>query len=366
MKKRLKEGFTTGTAAAAGAKAALLAIKGIAKSKVDTPLPTGKRLEIPIHHVEIIRQYYSKAVVIKDGGDDPDVTHNAKIITKVSIFPEENTSIAIEGGKGVGKVTKQGLPVPVGEWAINPTPRAQIKEAVKEALEITGLKGRVKVVIEVENGEKIAKKTLNPKLGIVGGISILGTRGTVKPFSHRAYKDTIKLCLDMAKKENPDIIALCTGGRSERFLKKTFPLPDTCYVQVADFFAFSIKEAKLRKFKTIVFGSFFGKLVKIAQKNPYTHARVCDINFSLLTEWCAKAGLEKEKCPLILNCNTANQALEIILGSKKKEQITNHILKEALIFFKKFIDDSMNVYYYLFLQDGTLLKKMDIRWIKNG
>ena len=158
----------------------------------------------------------------------------------------------IEGGTGVGKVTRPGLPVPVGESAINPVPRRQIKEALLECLEEAGVRSAVSVTVEVANGEKIAKKTLNPRLGIIGGVSILGTRGTVKPFSNKAYKDTITMSMDVAKAEGLNAIVLSTGGRSERFLKELLPdFPETAFIQVADFFSFSFKEAAKRGFYAI-------------------------------------------------------------------------------------------------------------------
>ena len=178
----------------------------------------------------------------KDAGDDPDATHRAMILCTVHIFsktPEDD--VIIHGGRGVGRVTRPGLPVPVGESAINPVPRRQIRESVLEAMEETGLKGTVFVVIEVMNGERIAKKTLNPRLGIVGGISILGTRGTVKPFSNKAYRETITMSMDVARAAGLSCIALSTGGKSERYLEeRRSDIPETAFIRVADFFAFSL------------------------------------------------------------------------------------------------------------------------------
>ena len=232
--KRLREGFTTGSAAAAGAKAALfhLAGRGVSK-KVEIPLPIGGRLTIPVERVETVGKG-SKATIRKDGGDDPDVTHKARITSTVRFLPGGHYGdVIIAGGTGVGKVTRPGLPVAVGESAINPVPRKQIKAAVLEGLAESGLRGSVSVIIEVVNGEKIAKKTLNPRLGIMGGISILGTRGTVKPFSNKAYKDTITMSMDVAKAAKLNTIALTTGGRSERFLIERRPdLPETVFIQV--------------------------------------------------------------------------------------------------------------------------------------
>jgi len=242
---RLREGFTTGTAAAAAAKAALIMlIQGRSISSIDVPLPREGRLLVPLAHV-VTRGDRAEALVIKDGGDDPDVTHRARIRAIVHrVITAGQTRVVIRGGSGVGRVTKPGLPVPVGEAAINPAPRRQIEAAILEALEETGEHGEIVVTIEVDDGESIALKTLNPRLGILGGISILGTRGTVKPFSNKAYKDTITMSLDVARAQGLSRVALATGGKSERLLRDLRPeLPDPSWIQVGDFFAFSLREA---------------------------------------------------------------------------------------------------------------------------
>ncbi len=353
--KKLREGFTTGTAAAAAAKAALLATAGVYLKEVETPLPIGGTLWIPVAKTEKISDNSFKVHVIKDGGDDPDVTDKAEIIVTVSFFPDLNNSVIIKGGKGVGKVTKPGLPVPVGEWAINPYPRKQIKMAIFEALKMIGKKGMVEVLIEVKDGEKIARKTLNPKLGIVGGISILGTRGTVKPFSNKAYADTIKICMNIAATINKETVALCTGGRSERFLKKYVNLPSESFIQIGDFFAFSMLLAKRLGFKKIYIGSFFGKLLKVFQKNPYTHAKSCSIDFDSLAAWCYEMGISEYKSLKIKNSNTASQVLNLILNSEYCDKIITSIIKEALLYLKRFAKE-IEIFYYLFDPRGKLIK----------
>ena len=187
-KKRLRHGFTTGSAATAAAKAALLSLLGqkAPPGEVDIPLPGEGRLLIPVERVDTF-DGHARATVVKDGGDDPDVTHRARISSTVRIMPgAEPDRVVIEGGKGVGRVTKPGLPLPLGEPAINPGPRKQLRKMVRECFSETGAKtSGVEITIDVADGEKIARKTLNPRLGIVGGISILGTRGTVIPFPTR-------------------------------------------------------------------------------------------------------------------------------------------------------------------------------------
>lgn len=325
-------------------------------AEVEIPLPVGGRLRIPVrsveHHSERVR-----ATVVKDAGDDPDVTHKAVIGATVSHLEEGGEEeVRIEGGQGVGRVTKPGLPVRVGEAAINPVPRRQIADAVSEGMAETGQKGPFRVVIDVEKGEEIAGRTLNPRLGIVGGISILGTRGTVKPFSHEAYEETIRLSLEVAKEAGIGTIALSTGGRSEGYLKRVKPeLPEIAFVQVADFFSFSLKEAARRGFREILYACFFGKLVKMAQGHPYTHANGSRIDFALLAEWCSGFEIRKQSLEGIGCANTAREALEIIQTEPRGEEILAHVAGRALQNGRGFAGPSPRLVIYLFGMEGGLL-----------
>jgi cobalt-precorrin-5B (C1)-methyltransferase len=359
LKQKLRIGFTTGSAAAAGAKAALLGLSGRNGIKsVDIPLPESGHLEIPIHKTEL-NGTTARAIVIKDGGDDPDVTHRARIISTVSInHTGSGPEVIIKGGPGVGRVTRPGLPVKVGEPAINPAPRVQITRAVKETMLETGLKGQVTVTIEVSNGQKIAEKTLNPRLGIIGGISILGTRGTVIPFSNAAYTDTIKLGLDVARAAGLKKIAFSTGGKSEKFLKIICPsMPEESFVQVGDFFAFSLTEVARKGFEEVCYACFLGKLIKMAQGHAWTHAHKSRINFDRLARWCMDCGIEQEKAREISGANTARHALEIIMGDEKSDQVFDHIIKKALSQARKFLGPGPRLIYFLFDPHGMLLAK---------
>jgi cobalt-precorrin-5B (C1)-methyltransferase len=361
VRKRLREGFTTGSAAAAAAKAALLHLTGQRDLKsVEIPLPIGRRMTVPIDRIEELKDGV-RATVVKDGGDDPDATHKARIRSTVEWSPAgANGHVAVRGGKGVGKVTRPGLPVAVGEAAINPVPRKQIAESVLEVLEVSGLKGAISVTIDVVNGAEIAKKTLNSRLGILGGISILGSRGTVKPFSNSSYRDTITLSMDVAKAGGAETIALSTGGKSEGFLKKLNPeLPDFSYIQVGDFFSFSLREAVKRGFTDILYACFFGKLVKMALGFPYTHARKCVIDFQLLAHWCLAAGMEEDKTKRITQVNTAREALSMIQEDGFKDAILSDILGKALAAARGFAGPGPNLRYFLFDFEGTLLNAQE-------
>lgn len=331
-------------------------IQGRSISSIDVPLPREGRLLVPLAHV-VTRGDRAEALVIKDGGDDPDVTHRARIRAIVHrVITAGQTRVVIRGGSGVGRVTKPGLPVPVGEAAINPAPRRQIEAAILEALEETGEHGEIVVTIEVDDGESIALKTLNPRLGILGGISILGTRGTVKPFSNKAYKDTITMSLDVARAQGLSRVALATGGKSERLLRDLRPeLPDPSWIQVGDFFAFSLREASKRGFASILYACFFGKLIKMAQGHHYTHARKSRIDFEVLSSWCASTGLGREVVQAVSTANTSREALEYIRREKAAARLLQYALAQALDSARRVVGSGTELGFYLFDFDDSLL-----------
>lgn len=359
-RRKLRTGFTTGSAAAAAAKAAVLVLGGQdGVSPVDIPLPEEGRLQIPVGQAER-KGAAARALVIKDAGDDPDVTHKAGICCTVMIDKRgAHGQVAIEGGQGVGRVTRPGVPVAVGEPAINPAPRRQIMKAVREGLRETGLTGSVTVRIEVPRGEEMARKTLNPRLGIIGGISILGTRGTVIPFSNRAYRETITLAMDVARAQGTDTIVLSTGGRSERFIRKLrVDLPEVSFVQVADFFRFSLEEASQRSFGHILFSCFFGKLLKMAQGHGYTHARKSTIDLDSLCRWSKEEGMDEGIASLIKKANTAREALEIIRATGLGERVIGRVIREAILKARGFAGRRPRIVYCLFSVEGELLAEM--------
>jgi len=362
QKKDLKIGFTTGSAASAAAKAGVLGILGKICHKVNIPTPYGKRLEIPLHNIEV-KGNFAHVWVKKDGGDDPDATHGALIGAKVFLEPSNKTNeIEILGGRGVGVVTKPGLPVPIGEPAINPYPRQQIKKAVLEALNTHHIKAKITVIIEVKDGEKIAKKTLNPRLGIKGGISILGTRGTVIPFSAEAYRETITLAMDVAKSLNIDSIALTTGGRSERLLrriKKSWR--EEAFIQIADFFEFSIRKASEKGFSSVTFGVFPGKLIKMAQGFSYTHARKNKIDFQKLSLWARDIGFSEDICRQIIRANTGRHVVEILEAEKNMFiEFIKFLGKRAISVAKNFSTNKIKIEYCVFDYSENFILSIDL------
>lgn len=368
MTKKLREGFTTGTAASAAAKAATLVLLGLSgpnpkqNRSIDVPLPSGApndRYTVPLHAIEQNGNIVT-ATVIKDGGDDPDATHKACILAHVRFMDEQtNTTkekISLIGGQGVGRVTLPGLPVPPGEPAINPAPRRQIIMAVQEALDLAGASQCLGVTIEVPEGESIARKTMNPRLGIVGGISILGTRGTVRPFSHESWRATIRQGLSVARQAGLADMVFTTGGRSERFYREHAPVhPALGVVQAADFFQFSMEQAADFGFTHVAWSLFFGKLVKHAMGFASTHAADARIDFPLLARWFAEAGVAPQVCRETAQSITAMAALNLIRSDPAADRaiadIADRARRNALDFALRRVD----VAYFVFDFDGNLL-----------
>ncbi|MCG6553801.1 MAG: cobalt-precorrin-5B (C(1))-methyltransferase CbiD [Candidatus Magnetominusculus sp. LBB02] len=269
MKTELRKGFTTGTAAAAAAKAAsMFAATGTLSDNVSITLPDGLTvLDIKTRPASRRHQSGFAASVIKDGGDDPDATHGLEIIAAVRFINNGGTEVTIKGGKGVGMVTKPGLQIPVGTHALNPVPRSMIRAAVREAVP-TGL---VEVEIIVPDGEAAAAKTFNSRLGIIGGISIIGTTGIVEPMSMEAVKAAVACELDVAYEENSSRVYLSPGKIGEDALKAVFP--GVHVVQMSNFIGDALLYAKKKGFKEVVVGGHPGKLAKLLMGYYDTHSK---------------------------------------------------------------------------------------------
>ena len=314
-KKKLRIGFTTGTAAAAAVKAALvyLLAKQIPGS-VKINLLNGQILEILVDSVSP-HNGLVRAVVVKDAGDDPDITHRARIGAVVGLTNEPGT-VQIIGGNGVGVVTKPGLEIPPGEPAINLGPRKMIRESALQVLNQYHSNAGVSAEIFVENGEVLAEKTLNRRLGIEGGLSILGTTGLVKPLSHEAYIATIRSAIAVAKACGCDHVVLTTGRRTERFSQAFFTdlhaLHPEAFIQIGDFFGMSMKSLAENKIPHATLAVFFGKALKIAQGFVHTHAAKSDLTMDWLADVVRKETCNKTLGREVSNANTARHAFGMV------------------------------------------------------
>ena len=370
-KKKLRSGFTTGTAASAASKAALaFLLTGVAQEKVLVSLPGGGELSISIESIEPLSPASASATVIKDGGDDPDATHKAVIRSTVELFENNSPAerIDILGGHGVGTVTRPGLDLPVGEPAINPVPRQMIVWAIREAWEQSGRSGdpALRVTISVPEGPAIAKRTLNPRLGILGGISILGTTGRVKPFSHEAYTATIESGLKVAKAAGLEEIVLTTGRRSEKRAMALRPdLPDTAFIQMADFFSFAMEESAKRGMKKIGLVSYFGKAVKQAQALPCTHAHQAPMDLDRLAGWLRQGGASPELCKQVAEANTARHALEVLREFLRLD-LCALVGEKALLAMRRFAGPEPELWCVVMDYDYSILFQGDLEPGREG
>jgi cobalt-precorrin-5B (C1)-methyltransferase len=247
--------------------------------------------------------------VVKDGGDDPDCTHGAEIVAEVELTPRGG--VEIRGGEGVARVTKPGLGLVVGEPAINPVPRRNITEMVLEEIAGTPFAGAV-VTISVPGGEEMAKQTVNARLGLIGGISVLGTTGIVKPYSTSAYKASIVQAIDVARERGARALVFTTGGKSEAYAMQLFPaLPEEAFIQVGDFVGVGIRHGARRGAGELIVVGMIGKLSKMADGRVMTHAAGSEVNLALLSQIAGEQGAPACVVEEIRTANTARHALEI-------------------------------------------------------
>ena len=322
MDKEMKSGLTTGTCAAVAAKAALLALKGQKPDLIEVRNPQGQILAMNIIDFGVTSESEAWAKVIKDGGDDPDITHGAEIIVQVCLGGSE---IRLIGGAGVGKVTKKGLQIPVGEAAINPVPRQMIRWAIEEVLE----KGQgVEVVVIVPEGEKLAQKTLNPRLGIEGGISILGTTGIVRPMSEEAFKDSLLPHLDIIRANHLETVVLVPGGMGEKSAEK-IGCSSEMVAQMSNFVGYMLQKCVERKFKEVILFGHIGKLAKVAAGTFHTHNKMGDGRREVIAALAAQAGATQKMISLLLDANTAEETLGLLDQEGLLEKVTVAVAERA-------------------------------------
>ncbi len=303
----LRSGYTTGACAAAAARAAMMVLlRQEAVDHVQVALHAGQ-VSFKVNRCLFDRTQASCSV-IKDAGDDPDVTHGAEIWAAVRW--EDKPGIDIRGGKGVGVVTKPGLEIAVGMAAINPVPRQMIESSVREVMpEKNGPKKNdkgVEVTISVAEGEKLARRTLNPRLGIIKGISILGTTGVVIPYSVSAYEACISQSLDVAVACGCRQIVLTTGRRSEKFAQGELELAEECFVQAGDFIGYSLEQCARRSFDKVIVWGMTGKLSKLAAGHMYTNVSHSRVDIDFLAEVTADCGVPEEIVQSLKKAVTAN------------------------------------------------------------
>ncbi|MGM0901752.1 MAG: cobalt-precorrin-5B (C(1))-methyltransferase [Bacillota bacterium] len=353
---QMRHGYTTGSCATAMTKAALQAlIVGKVPDEVTIYLPVvSQYATFKVSAFEVSDEWVM-CETIKDAGDDPDATHQARIRSTVR-YSKEN-GIHLDGGVGVGRVTKAGLPVPVGEAAINPVPRKMIYGVVQEALEKFHLDCGIEVVISVPEGEEIAKKTLNGRLGIIGGISILGTRGTVIPFSSSAYMASIAQAINVAKEAGCEHLVITTGGRSEKYAMRQYPhLPEEAFIEMGDFVGFTLKNLARKKIPRVSLVGMMGKFSKVAQGVMMVHSKSAPVSFEFLAGIANKVGVDEETQREILQANTASQVAEFLQGN---EAFFTALCKNCCYYALNHLNTDMKVSTTLYTLNGDFLGKAE-------
>jgi cobalt-precorrin-5B (C1)-methyltransferase len=311
---KLRTGYTTGTCATAATRGALLAlIHQCRVERVSVWLPAGFRVTFALHTCHFCADE-ARASVIKDAGDDPDVTHGAEVCARVRW--SEQPGILLQGGPGVGRVTKPGLPVPPGEPAINPVPRQMITGTVGEVLAEAGLPARgVWVEVSIPGGEELARKTFNPRLGIVGGLSILGTTGIVVPYSTEAWQASVVQGIDVAVASGCRHIVLTVGARGETIARRLLALPEEAFVQVGPFFGASLRHCARAGVERVTLAAMVGKLAKFAAGQESVHNTQSAQDFAFLADLAKAAGADAELQARIRQANTAQEASSLMLAA---------------------------------------------------
>lgn len=306
-----RTGFTTGACSAAAAKAATLGlVTGEVPKTVECRLPNGQLVIFTVASSSL-NDNCAHAVVIKDAGDDPDCTDKAHLTACVCLLPDAPDEVQLKGGNGVGRVTLTGLGLEVGGPAINPVPRKNIVENVRTAAKPLLQEQGLQVTISVPDGEIMARRTINARLGILDGISILGTTGIVRPYSTVAFRASVIQGIEVASAQGQDTVVLTTGGRTEKFVMKQLShLPPACFVQMGDFLRYAMDTAVKEEIKHIIIGGMVGKLTKIAQGETITHAGRSQVNTQMLADMARDIGAPEDACSEIAVAPTARFAIE--------------------------------------------------------
>ncbi len=351
----MRIGFTTGSCAAAAAKAAAVMLAtGETVDRVDIRTPKG-----PVFHTEILEPKKTKNAascgVRKDGGDDPDVTTGLIVRADVQALPDAPGEIQIVGGDGVGLVTKPGLDQPVGAYAINSGPRAAIERELRDAMKRCGIKYGLRVVVSIPGGEEVAKKTFNPRLGIVGGLSVLGTSGVVEPMSARAIVDTIRVELRQRRALGFKRVAIAPGNYGLDFMRDKFQFDLDRAVKCSNFIGETLDMVSEFGFVETLLCGHIGKLVKTSGGIMNTHSREADCRLELMACAALRAGADANLALRILDCVTTDDALALAKERGLVEKMVDDLVERIAFHVRKRADDRVNVEVIVFSNKLGLL-----------
>ncbi|MHC1758831.1 MAG: cobalt-precorrin-5B (C(1))-methyltransferase CbiD [Negativicutes bacterium] len=345
----LRTGITTGACAAAAAKAAILTWLGEKPAFVEINAPAGKLLTVPVSSAEAFCDG-GRAVVFKDAGDDPDITNGVAIIVEV-LIREGQPEIVFSAGEGIGKVTLPGLQIPVGEPAINPVPRQMIETELRSLLPSGS--GAL-VSISIPDGEHLAKRTLNPTLGIVGGLSIIGTTGIVEPMSEEAFKNSLKPQISVAKALGYNSIVMVPGKIGQDFAVGRYLLPAASVLQTSNFIGFMLESAVEYGIEEVLLFGHLGKLVKVAGGIFHTHNRMADARMETLAAYMAAEGAPQEAVKAVLGCMTTEAAIPI-LQEYELNSVYSILAQRASVRARRYVFGDLRVGTAIVTMKGELL-----------
>ncbi|GAB3481221.1 cobalt-precorrin-5B (C(1))-methyltransferase [Marinomonas epiphytica] len=359
--KALRSGLTTGSCATACCVAAAQYLfTQRQEPEVQVTLPKGQEVSLNIIQYQPFLQG-CKTATIKDAGDDPDVTHGATVFVELSLVPEKG--VRFFAAQGVGTVTRTGLLLPVGEPAINPVPRNMMTEHLQDFARLHHYQGGFNVAVGVEQGEQIAQKTMNPRLGITGGLSILGTTGIVRPFSCAAYIASIHQGIDVARANSITHIAATTGNASEAAIKAYYQLEDMAFIEMGDFVGAVLKHLKKvesadPKLTKLSICGGFGKMTKLAEKNMDLNSRASSINLTALADLAVTLGASSQVWKAMNQANTSVEALSIFQQNHadlKANALANEVCQKAANFCRTKLPASLELEVMAIDRTGKLI-----------
>jgi len=351
----MRYGFTTGSCSAAAAKAATyMLLTGRRKENIIITTPKGIDFVAEIVDITITEKYVSCGVV-KDGGDDPDVTTGAVVYARATVVEDMNNQIIIHGGDGVGRVTKPGLDQPVGNAAINSVPRQMIEKEVREVMDFLDYRDSIEITVSVPGGEELAKKTFNPRLGIVGGISILGTSGVVEPMSSQALLDTIGVELRQKRALGTDTIAIAPGNYGMDFMKNEYGYNLDDAVKCSNFIGESLEMIAELGFKRVVLCGHIGKLIKVSGGIMNTHSKEADCRIELMVYSALKAKASAEVLEKIAECISTDAAYEVIKAAKLEKPFMDNVMEKIDFYLRKKALDRFEIECIVYSNEFGLL-----------
>ncbi len=351
--KTLRLGYTTGSCAAAAAKAAaFMLLSGHRKEQIHLRTPKGLELLLDVKEIRMEPHQVSCAIE-KDSGDDPDITNGTLIYASVSDF--DQPGIVIDGGAGVGRVTKRGLEQPVGAAAINSIPRQMIRENLEEVCRMMDYHGGLSVVVSVPDGEMLAKKTYNSRLGIIGGISILGTSGIVEPMSEQALVDTIRVELQQRKAQGDEYVLLTPGNYGSDYIRTTLGLNPQRAVITSNFIGDTLDICRELDFRGALLVGHIGKLIKLAGGMMNTHSKFGDCRMELMAAYAGAEGMHADRISELLQCVACDDGIRILDEAGIRTQVLARLTERISFMLKHKTSDDLEIGAIVFSKEyGTL------------